>query len=286
MQRAAVGGTAGGRAGGRLLQAAAALHRWVGDGGSVGICSRQPRFQQPRWPPSDPPSQVRGYGLSGDAHHITQPPPDGLGAQLAMQRALRQAGVAPGEVCYINAHATSTPQGTAAFPAAAHMCLMTLLLCWAAPCCWRWPECRACLLLAGPAMRQRRKPKCVALPVCYRPAGDDIEQRAIAAVFGEAATSAARAGGQPPLAVSSTKGATGHLLGAAGAVEAIFSLLALASGTAPATANLAAPDPPLLAGLVAGVPARLPAGPRAVLSNSFGFGGTNAALVFTSPPQA
>ena len=64
-------------------------------------------------------TQVRGYGLSGDAHHITQPPPDGIGAQLAMQRALRQAGLAPQQVCYINAHATSTPQGTVGFPLAA-----------------------------------------------------------------------------------------------------------------------------------------------------------------------
>lgn len=55
--------------------------------------------------------QVRGYGMSGDAHHITQPPPDGIGAQLAMRRALSQAGLAPDQVCYINAHATSTPQG-------------------------------------------------------------------------------------------------------------------------------------------------------------------------------
>jgi 3-oxoacyl-[acyl-carrier-protein] synthase II len=102
-------------------------------------------------------------------------------------------------------------------------------------------------------------------------------------VFGEAATSAS---GQPPLAVSSTKGATGHLLGAAGAVEAIFSLLALDSGQAPPTANLVAPDPPLLAGLLRAAegPRALPAGPRAVLSNSFGFGGTNAALVFATAP--
>ncbi|EFN53239.1 hypothetical protein CHLNCDRAFT_59740 [Chlorella variabilis] len=168
--------------------------------------------------------EVRGYGLSGDAHHITQPPPDGIGAQLAMRGALRQAGLRPRDICYINAHATSTPQG------------------------------------------------------------DDIEQRAIAAVFGEAATSASPPGGGPPLAVSSTKGATGHLLGAAGAVEAIFSLLALRHGVAPATANLADPDPPLLANLVAGQPCALAPGPRAVLSNSFGFGGTNAALVFCTAP--
>lgn len=118
-------------------------------------------------------------------------------------------------------------------------------------------------------------------------AGDDTEQQAIAAVFGEAATSAPPPSGRPPLAVSSTKGATGHLLGAAGAVEAIFSVLALSSGLAPATANLAAPDPPLLANLVAGKPCQLPQDvPRAVLSNSFGFGGTNAALVFAAAPGA
>ncbi|KAI3436110.1 hypothetical protein D9Q98_002168 [Chlorella vulgaris] len=158
--------------------------------------------------------EVRGYGMSGDAHHITQPPADGGGAQLAMLRALARAGLAAEQICYINAHATSTPQG------------------------------------------------------------DDIEQRAIAAVFG--------ADSLP--AVSSTKGATGHLLGAAGAVEAIFSLLALRYGIAPPTVNLTSPDPALLAGLVAGTPRRLPTGPRAVLSNSFGFGGTNAALVFATAP--
>ena len=104
-------------------------------------------------------------------------------------------------------------------------------------------------------------------------------------MFGEAATAAAPPSGRPPLAVSSTKGATGHLLGAAGAVEAIFSLLAMRHGRAPPTANLEAPDPALLAGLVAGAPATLPSGPRAVLSNSFGFGGTNAALVFATAPS-
>lgn len=115
----------------------------------------------------------------------------------------------------------------------------------------------------------------LALPSSYvQRAGDDIEQRAIAAVFG--------ADSLP--AVSSTKGATGHLLGAAGAVEAIFSLLALRYGIAPPTVNLTSPDPALLAGLVAGTPRRLPTGPRAVLSNSFGFGGTNAALVFATAP--
>lgn len=111
-----------------------------------------------------------------------------------------------------------------------------------------------------------------------------MEQRAIAAVFGSAATAARGPGGAPSLAVSSTKGATGHLLGAAGAVEAIFSILALHHGVAPATVNLADPDPPLLANLVAGAAQALSAGPRAVLTNSFGFGGTNASLVFATPP--
>lgn len=115
-------------------------------------------------------------------------------------------------------------------------------------------------------------------------AGDDIEQRAIAAVFGEPATAAQPPSGRP-LAVSSTKGATGHLLGAAGAVEAIFSVLAVRDGIAPPTANLEAPDPPLLTGLVGPRPQALPGdSPRAVLSNSFGFGGTNAALVFAAAP--
>lgn len=117
-----------------------------------------------------------------------------------------------------------------------------------------------------------------------RAAGDDIEQRAIAAVFGEAATAAQPRSGRC-LAVSSTKGATGHLLGAAGAVEAAFSVLALRDAVAPPTANLASPDPPLLAGLVGPQARTLPAdSPRAVLSNSFGFGGTNAALVFAAAP--
>ncbi len=108
-----------------------------------------------------------------------------------------------------------------------------------------------------------------------------MEQRAIAAVFGDAATGpASYHDGRPPVAVSSTKGATGHLLGAAGAVEAILTLLAMVHGVAPPTLNLENPDPPLLANLVAGAPQPLPPAPRAVLTNSFGFGGTNASLVF------
>ena len=237
--------------------------------------------------------QVRGYGLSGDAHHITQPPPDGIGAQLAMRGALRQAGLRPRDICYINAHATSTPQGErglgwvwgcgAAWPAAGEQ--PHLGAGWLGgrpwPAMHAWIVWTGCAAVGGPCFEGTH---CLRRPPAAASAGDDIEQRAIAAVFGEAATSASPPGGGPPLAVSSTKGATGHLLGAAGAVEAIFSLLALRHGVAPATANLADPDPPLLANLVAGQPCALAPGPRAVLSNSFGFGGTNAALVFCTAP--
>ncbi len=101
-----------------------------------------------------------------------------------------------------------------------------------------------------------------------------MEQRAIAAVFGTTAT-AAHPSGRAPVAISSTKGATGHLLGAA-----ILALLTMLHGVAPPTLNLENPDPRLLANLVTGAPQALPAGPRAVLTNSFGFGGTNASLVF------
>jgi 3-oxoacyl-[acyl-carrier-protein] synthase II len=108
------------------------------------------------------------------------------------------------------------------------------------------------------------------------PLGDVVEARAIQAVFKEHASCSR-------LAFSSTKGATGHLLGAAGAVEAIFAILALHHGVAPATLNVQQPDPifhdrfsPLIS------PRPMPI--RAVLTNSFGFGGTNASLVFSSPP--
>lgn len=160
-------------------------------------------------------AEVRGYGLAADAHHITQPHPEGVGAQLSMRRAMRLSGVAPHQVAYVNAHATSTPLG------------------------------------------------------------DEVEAQAIHAVFGPA----------PQLAVSSTKGATGHLLGAAGAVEAVFSIMALYTGIAPPTLNLNNPSPAVAAalpGLVSNTAAVLRSGPKAALCNSFGFGGTLASLLFTT----
>ncbi|GLT30165.1 hypothetical protein SLA2020_049830 [Shorea laevis] len=160
-------------------------------------------------------AEVRGYGMSGDAHHITQPHTDGRGAILAMTRALKQSGLHPNQVDYLNAHATSTPLG------------------------------------------------------------DKVEATAIRTVFSDHATSGA-------LAFSSTKGAIGHLLGAAGAVEAIFTVLAIHHGVAPLTLNVSEPDPifddaflPLTASK------KMPV--RVALSNSFGFGGTNTSLLFASP---
>jgi 3-oxoacyl-[acyl-carrier-protein] synthase II len=216
-----------------LVPVCARLSSWWGGGRGVCLCRgvvRQWRQQLPaqclraaNHTNTHTHTQVRGYGMSGDAHHITAPHPDGRGAALAMQRALHGAGVPPSAVAYINAHATSTP------------------------------------------------------------VGDEIEQAAIQGVFGggEAGGGAARS---VQVRVSSTKGATGHLLGAAGAVEAAFTVLALHHRTAPATCNLAAPEPQLLPGLVRGAPARLPGGPLGVMCNSFGFGGTNASIVFASPP--
>ncbi|KAL6143970.1 hypothetical protein ACLB2K_054665 [Fragaria x ananassa] len=161
-------------------------------------------------------AEVRGYGMSGDAYHITQPHTDGRGAILAMTSALRQSGLHPHQVDYVNAHATSTPLG------------------------------------------------------------DSIEANAIRNVFSEHATSGS-------LALSSTKGAIGHLLGAAGAVEAIFSILAIHHGVAPLTLNLSKPDPLFIDAFMP-LTASKEMNIRAALSNSFGFGGTNASLLFTSPP--
>jgi 3-oxoacyl-[acyl-carrier-protein] synthase II len=169
-------------------------------------------------------AEIRGYGMSSDAYHITQPPPDGAGAALAMRRALAVAGIAPSQIAYINAHATSTP------------------------------------------------------------IGDDVEQNAIASVF----LNDKERNQYCPI-VSSTKGAVGHLLGAAGAVEAAFTVLASYHRLAPPNCNLEVPDLELLPGLVVGKEAvELKDAERrpAVLSNSFGFGGTNASLVFGPRPSS
>jgi len=154
--------------------------------------------------------EVLGYGLSGDAHHITAPPDDGNGGYRAMQAALKSAGLSPDSVDYINTHGTSTPLG------------------------------------------------------------DEIEFSAVKRLFGAASEK---------VTMSSTKSAIGHLLGAAGAVEAIFCLLALRDQVAPPTINLDDPSDGCVGIDLAPKQARQ----RKIdvaLSNSFGFGGTNASLVF------
>ncbi|MDB5412474.1 MAG: fabF [Rubritepida sp.] len=158
-------------------------------------------------------AEVIGYGMSGDAYHITSPTEDGDGAYRAMKAALRDAGVAPAEVQYVNAHGTSTPMG------------------------------------------------------------DDIELSAVERLWGDDAKS---------VAMSSTKSATGHLLGAAGAVEAIFSILAIRDNVAPPTLNLETPSRESAIDRVAKVAQERKI--DVVLSNSFGFGGTNASVVFRGTP--
>ncbi|MGL4318109.1 MAG: beta-ketoacyl-ACP synthase II [Pseudomonas sp.] len=154
-------------------------------------------------------AELVGFGMSGDAYHMTSPPEDGNGAARCMTNALRDAGMNPDQVQYINAHGTSTV------------------------------------------------------------AGDKAEAAAVKSVFGEQAYK---------LSVSSTKSMTGHLLGAAGAVEAIFSVLALRDQVAPPTINLEEPDEGCDLDFVAHQ--AKPLAIDAVLSNSFGFGGTNGSLVF------
>ncbi len=157
-------------------------------------------------------AEVVGYGLSGDAHHITAPAEDGSGGFRSMQAALKRAELAPEDIDYINAHGTSTPLG------------------------------------------------------------DEIEVGAVRRLFGDSTSR---------LSMSSTKSAIGHLLGAAGAVEAIFSILAIKHGIVPPTLNLDDPSP-VCAGLDL-VPHHAKERPvRAALSNSFGFGGTNASLVLAA----
>ena len=153
-------------------------------------------------------AEVIGYGMSGDAYHITAPAENGDGAYRCMRAALRSAGLAPSDIDYINAHGTSTPMG------------------------------------------------------------DEIELGAVERLFGNT---------QAKVSMSSTKSSVGHLLGAAGAVEAIFSVLAIRDQVAPATLNLVNPSVETAIDLVPNTPRQREI--NTVLSNSFGFGGTNATLV-------
>jgi len=154
-------------------------------------------------------AEFKGYGLSGDAYHITSPAPDGDGGYRAMKTALAQSGYSPEDIRYVNAHGTSTPMG------------------------------------------------------------DEIEVKAVERLF---------EGHTNGLHMSSTKSATGHLLGAAGAIEAIFSILALRDGKVPPTLNLDNPSIESDIDFVPHTPKTVEL--KAVMSNSFGFGGTNAALIF------
>ncbi len=154
-------------------------------------------------------AEVRGYGMSGDAHHMTAPDPDGDGATRSMAAAVRDAGIAPEDVGYINAHGTSTPYN------------------------------------------------------------DKFETMAIKRVFGDHARR---------LAVSSTKSMTGHLLGAAGGIEAIATTLALHHGVLPPTINYEHPDPDCDLDYVPNQARKQDV--ELAASNAFGFGGTNATLIF------
>ena len=154
--------------------------------------------------------EVIGYGMSGDAHHITAPAPDGNGAYRSMEAALKRSGLSADDVDYVNAHGTSTPLG------------------------------------------------------------DEIELGAVQRLFGAASSN---------LSMSSTKSSIGHLLGAAGAVEAIFCLLAMRDGVVPPTLNLDNPSENCVGMDLVPHKAK-ERDVRAAMSNSFGFGGTNASVIF------
>jgi 3-oxoacyl-[acyl-carrier-protein] synthase II len=155
-------------------------------------------------------AEVSGFGMSGDAYHMTLPPEDGRGAADSMRNAIQDAGVDPSEIQYVNAHGTSTL------------------------------------------------------------AGDLAESRAVETVFGSAASA---------VAVSSTKSMIGHLLGAAGAVEAVFSALAIRDQVAPPTINLDNPDEGCNLDYVPHTAREMTI--KHALSNSFGFGGTNGSLLLS-----
>ena len=158
-------------------------------------------------------AEVSGYGLSGDAYHITAPAPDGNGGYRSMKMAMQHADLGPKDIDYVNAHGTSTPLG------------------------------------------------------------DEIELKAVERMFGDEAEN---------LVMSSTKSSIGHLLGAAGAVEAAFCALAIRDGICPPTLNLDNPSVETKINLAPHKAVKKPV--RAALCNSFGFGGTNASLVLTAYP--
>jgi 3-oxoacyl-[acyl-carrier-protein] synthase II len=156
-------------------------------------------------------AEIKGYGLSGDAYHITAPAEDGSGGFRSMKMALKRAGLEPSDIDYINAHGTSTPLG------------------------------------------------------------DEIELHSVERLFGDSASK---------LTMSSTKSSIGHLLGAAGAVEAVFSILAMRDQIVPPTINLDNPSVLTKIDLVPHKPKKCVI--DTVMSNSFGFGGTNATLILTA----
>jgi 3-oxoacyl-[acyl-carrier-protein] synthase II len=155
-------------------------------------------------------AELTGFGMSGDAHHITAPAEDGAGAALCMNAAIQDSGRGLDDISYINAHGTSTPLG------------------------------------------------------------DIAETQALKTVLGSHAEK---------VAVSSTKSTTGHLLGAAGAIEAVFSVMSVVDQVAPPTINLDNPDPKCDLDYVPGEARNMEI--KSALSNSFGFGGTNGSLLFS-----
>ncbi len=177
----------------------------IGDGGGAMILEE---YEHAKRRGAHIHAELIGFGMSGDAHHITAPPEDGAGARLAMSNALRDAGMNPQDVQYLNAHATSTPLG------------------------------------------------------------DRAETVAIKTAFGDHARK---------LAVSSTKSMTGHLLGAAGVLEAVFCVLAIRDQVAPPTINYVTPDPECDLDYVPNTARQMRI--DVAMSNSFGFGGTNGTVV-------
>jgi 3-oxoacyl-[acyl-carrier-protein] synthase II len=178
----------------------------MGEGGGILVLEELEQARQRGAPIY---AEVLGYGMSADAYHVTQPDPEARGVVLCMQRTLQDAGLAPHEVDYINAHGTSTPYN------------------------------------------------------------DRCETLAIRNVFGEHAYR---------LAVSSTKSMTGHLFGGAGGVEAVFSVMSIVHSAMPPTINLETPDPECDLDYVPNQARYEPV--RVAMSNSFGFGGTNASIIF------